>query len=68
VTQTTKSWAGYFEGDYKFTDKLKLTVGGRFTHDAKTTQVNDKTIFIYGTLRKRPIPSPPFRRSRASTS
>jgi iron complex outermembrane receptor protein len=56
VTQTTKSWAGYFEGDYKFTDKLKLTVGGRYTHDTKTTQVNDKTIFIYGTLEeKNPI-------------
>jgi iron complex outermembrane recepter protein len=60
VTQTTKSWAGYFEGDYKFTDKLKLTVGGRYTHDAKTTQVNDKTIFIYGTLEeKNPIASLP---------
>ncbi|MEI6641223.1 MAG: TonB-dependent receptor [Novosphingobium sp.] len=56
VTQTTKSWAGYFEGDYKFNDKLKLTVGGRYTHDSKTTQVNDKTIFIYGTLEeKNPI-------------
>ena len=56
VTQTTKSWAGYFEGDYKFTDKFKLTVGGRYTHDTKTTLVNDKTIFIYGTLEeKNPI-------------
>lgn len=60
VTQTTKSWAGYFEGDYKITDKLKLTVGGRYTHDAKTTQVNDKTIFIYGTLEeKNPVASLP---------
>lgn len=50
VTQTTKSWAGYFEGDYKFTDKLKLTLGGRYTHDRKTSIVNDGTIFIYGTL------------------
>ena len=60
VTQTTKSWAGYFEGDYRFTDKLKLTVGGRYTHDAKTTQVNDKTIFIYGKLEERnPVASLP---------
>jgi iron complex outermembrane receptor protein len=48
VTQTTKSSAVFFEGDYKFTDKLKLTVGGRYTHDKKTSLVNDKTIFIYG--------------------
>jgi iron complex outermembrane recepter protein len=50
VTQTTQSYAGYFEGDYKITDKLKLTVGGRYTHDRKSTIVNDGTIFIYGTL------------------
>lgn len=50
VTQTTKSWAGYFEGDYKFTDRLKLTLGGRYTRDRKTSIVNDGTIFIYGTL------------------
>lgn len=49
VTQTTKSYAGYFEGDYRVTDKLKLTLGGRYTHDRKTTIVNDGTIFIYGT-------------------
>ena len=53
VTQTTKSWAGYFEGDYKITDKLKLTLGGRYTHDTKTTQVNDGTIYIYGTLEEK---------------
>ncbi|WP_298287777.1 TonB-dependent receptor [Novosphingobium sp.] len=50
VTQTTKSYAAYFEGDYRITDKLKLTLGGRYTHDRKTSIVNDKTIFIYGTL------------------
>ena len=49
VTQTTKSSAVFFEGDYKFTDALKLTVGGRYTKDKKTSLVNDKTIFIYGT-------------------
>lgn len=29
VTQTTKSYAAYFEGDYKITEQLKLTLGGR---------------------------------------
>lgn len=50
VTQTTKSYAAFFEGDYRITDKLKLTLGGRYTHDKKTTIVNDGSIFIYGTL------------------
>jgi iron complex outermembrane receptor protein len=50
VTQTTNSYAGFFEGDYKLTDQLKLTVGGRYTKDKKSSLVNDKTIFIYGSL------------------
>ena len=50
VTQTTKSYAAYFEGDYRLTEKLKLTVGGRYTHDTKTTLVNDLPVLIYGTL------------------
>lgn len=50
VTQTNKSWALYGEADYEFTDKLTLTVGARYTHDKKTSLVNDKTIFIYGSL------------------
>lgn len=50
VTQTTKSYAAFFEGDFRFTDKLKLTVGGRYTHDKKTSLVNDRTVFVYGTL------------------
>ena len=41
VTQTNKSYAGYFEGDYHITRKLKLTLGGRFTRDKKTSIVND---------------------------
>ncbi len=49
VTQSTKSYAGYFEGDYRITDKLKLTVGARYTHDRKTSIVNDGAINIYGT-------------------
>jgi len=49
VTQQTKSYAAYFEGDYKITDRLKLTIGARYTHDRKSSLVNDQTIFIYGT-------------------
>lgn len=49
VTQTTKSYAAYFEGDYRITDKLKLTLGGRYTRDKKTTIVNDRAIYLYGT-------------------
>lgn len=40
VTQTTKSYAGFFEGDYKIMDAIKVTVGGRYTHDKKTSLVN----------------------------
>lgn len=29
----TKSYAGFFEGQYKLTDALRLTAGGRYTHD-----------------------------------
>jgi len=35
--QTAKSQAAFFEGDYKFTDKWTLTVGGRYTKDDKTS-------------------------------
>ena len=49
VTQTNKSWAGYGELDYELTDRLTLTLGARYTHDKKTSIVNDGTIFIYGT-------------------
>lgn len=32
----TKSAAVYAQGDYKLSDKLTLTLGGRFTHEVKT--------------------------------
>lgn len=32
----TKSAAVYAQGDYKISDKLTLTLGGRFTHEVKT--------------------------------
>ncbi|MCB2075531.1 MAG: TonB-dependent receptor [Novosphingobium sp.] len=50
VTQTNKSYAAYGEADYDLTDKLTLTVGARYTHDKKTSLVNDRTIFIYDSL------------------
>ena len=50
VTQTNKSWAIYGEADYKLFDKLTLTLGARYTKDKKTSLVNDKPIFIYGSL------------------
>jgi len=35
--QTNKSKALFFEGDYSFTEKWTLTLGGRWTKDKKTT-------------------------------
>jgi iron complex outermembrane recepter protein len=35
--QTAKSYAGFFEGDYKFADAWTLTLGGRYTKDKKST-------------------------------
>ncbi|AEG48132.1 TonB-dependent receptor plug [Sphingobium chlorophenolicum L-1] len=31
----TESWSLFAQGDYELTDTLKLTVGGRYTHDVK---------------------------------
>jgi iron complex outermembrane receptor protein len=44
VRQTTKSYAGFFEADYKIFEKLKLTVGGRYTKDKKSSGVEDANI------------------------
>jgi len=41
VRQTTKSYAAFFEGDYKISDRLTVTLGGRYTHDKKTSGVTD---------------------------
>ena len=35
----TKSGAVYAQGDYALTDKLTITVGGRYTHELKTLNV-----------------------------
>ena len=49
VKQTNKSWAAFGEADYRLTSKLKVTAGARYTHDRKTSLVNDLPIFLYGT-------------------
>jgi len=35
-TQKTRSYAAFAQIEYAFSDQLKLTVGGRYTHDRKT--------------------------------
>jgi iron complex outermembrane receptor protein len=41
VIQNTESFAGFFEADYRLTDALTLTVGGRYTEDDKDSGVID---------------------------
>ncbi len=41
VEQSTDSYAAFFEGDYKLTDALTFTLGGRYTKDKKTQGVED---------------------------
>ena len=41
VVQNTKSKAAFFEGDYRLTDALTLTVGGRYTKDDKDSGLID---------------------------
>ncbi|ACT59284.1 TonB-dependent receptor [Hirschia baltica] len=39
----TKTWAAYADFSYDFTEQLSLTVGGRFTHDERTSTVLRRT-------------------------
>jgi iron complex outermembrane recepter protein len=41
ATVDTTSISGFAEVGYKFTDQLKLDLGGRYTHDHKTGTVNE---------------------------
>jgi len=41
VAQDTKSYAGFFEADYRFSDAWTLTLGGRYTHDEKKSGLID---------------------------
>jgi iron complex outermembrane receptor protein len=52
VRQTNKSWAVFGEADYRVLPQLKLTLGARYTHDRKTSQVNDQGVFFYDTLQE----------------
>jgi iron complex outermembrane receptor protein len=44
VEQRTDSSAAFFEGDWKFAPDWTLTVGGRYTHDKKTSGLIDVSI------------------------
>jgi len=44
VQQKTDSYAGFFEGDYKFADQWTLTLGGRYTDDKKSSGLIDPTM------------------------
>jgi iron complex outermembrane receptor protein len=44
VQQKTDSYAGFFEGDYKFSDQWTLTLGGRYTDDKKSSGLIDPTM------------------------
>jgi iron complex outermembrane recepter protein len=41
ISNSTQSWAAYFQGDWKFTDQLTATVGARWTDETKTVGVTD---------------------------
>jgi len=41
IQNTTRSWAAYLQGDYKFTDTLTATVGLRYTDEKKEVAVTD---------------------------
>jgi iron complex outermembrane receptor protein len=41
ISNSTQSWAAYFQGDWKFSDRLTATVGARWTDETKTVGVTD---------------------------
>ena len=41
VNQTTKSYAAFAEADWNITDRLTVTLGGRYTKDKKSSGVTD---------------------------
>jgi iron complex outermembrane receptor protein len=44
VVQNTKSYAGFFEGDYAFNDSWTVTLGGRYTKDEKDSGLIDASM------------------------
>ncbi len=53
--QQTLSWSGFAEASYKITEKLKLTVGGRYTVDKK----DFSDLFTLRTINQFAPPGPP---------
>jgi iron complex outermembrane receptor protein len=47
VRQTNKSYAGFFDVDFRIIDQVKLTLGGRYTYDEKTQAVRDLGFNFY---------------------
>ncbi len=41
LRNTTEAYAGYFQGDFSFSDQLKLTAGIRYTDEKKVFKIND---------------------------
>jgi len=58
VQQRTNSYAGFFEGDYKFTDALTLTLGGRYTRDRKSSGVIDASMISQGLVNGNNLDNP----------
>jgi iron complex outermembrane receptor protein len=44
VQQKTDSYAGFFEGDYRLGEHWTMNLGGRYTHDKKTSGLIDPTM------------------------
>ncbi len=63
VQQKTDSYAGFFEGNYKFTDQWTLTVGGRYTQDKVSSGVIDPSMVGPGELPAGGNLDSPFRKS-----
>ncbi|NBS12487.1 MAG: TonB-dependent receptor [Gammaproteobacteria bacterium] len=60
VIQNTESKAFFFEGDYRLTDALTLTLGGRYTEDDKDSGLIDVAMPDLATLGN---PANPFKKS-----
>ena len=41
ITNSTRAWAGYLQGDFNLTERLKLTAGIRYTDETKRISVRD---------------------------
>ena len=57
----TKTWAGFADFTYNFTDQLSLSLGGRYTWDRRWAQVFRQTLILGGSPELGG--SPPFNRT-----